>query len=98
MDDNTTVFWAWVLIILFFISLFYWVAQTDLMVLPEGHSFCDDKGYSSVSIGGSYEEMFGKVTCSSCYNGECKTEEFNVVKRFGIIIEDKIQTEGVQKR
>lgn len=69
--------------------LYFYTSQIDFFFLPEGHTFCVNKGYDSVSFGGSYSQKFGKVNCVSCYNGECRYEEFDVTKRFGIISEVK---------
>ena len=67
-------------------GLFWWLIQIDNF-LPQGYSFCNDQGYDSTSLYGSYSEKYGKVNCVSCYDGECIYEEFNVTRKFGIIRE-----------
>jgi len=69
--------------------VYCWYAES--LFLLEGRGFCERMGYDSVSILGTYSEKFGKVNCVSCYNEECIYEEFNVKKRFGIIMEDKTE-------
>lgn len=70
----------------FFACSLWYMVKSDFMDL-KGRSFCEAKGYDSVSIFGQYSEKFGKVSCVSCYNRECTYEEFNVTKKFGIIKE-----------
>ncbi len=76
------------LLILILILLGVWVLNVDYM-LPGGNLFCLDKGYDSTSWGGGYSEKYGKVKCVSCYDGDCVYEEFNVTKKFGIVMEDE---------
>lgn len=65
------------------------IMKTDPGFLPTGYYFCTEKGYDSTSMYGDYSEKFKKVECVSCYNSNCIYEEFNVTKKFGLIIEDK---------
>lgn len=76
-----------ILIVAVFLSIVVYTSNFD--VVFEGQNFCTDKGHDSVSLGGTYSEKFGKVKCISCYDGECIYEEFNVTKKFGIIVEEK---------
>jgi hypothetical protein len=80
-----------IVVAIFFIvfsGFMIWFFQTD-MIAPEGYQFCQSKGYEGTSLFGSYNQMYSKVSCVSCYGGECIYQEFNVTKRFGIIVEVK---------
>lgn len=77
-----------VTISLIFTIFTWWYFTTDGMFLPQGYNFCVDKGYESTSYLGSYNSMEGRVECVSCYKRDCQYKEFNVTKKFGIIMEE----------
>ena len=74
--------------ILLVVALGTYSSKKDF-ITPEGYSFCVEEGYDSVSLYGSYSERYGQVECFSCYKDDCIYKEFNVTKKFGLIVEDK---------
>ena len=45
-----------------------------------GYKFCKSQGYDNYAPGKDYSERFGKITCISCYGGDCESKEFKVHK------------------
>ncbi len=81
-------YWLIIFVIVFVAFMMFWFTKMDIET-PEGYSFCKSKGFDSVSLLGSYSEKFGKVECYSSYKDNIIYEEFNVTKKFGIIMEIK---------
>ena len=75
-----------IIIVIVLIAFMFWLSKIDFM-LPEGYAFCKNKGFDAISFSGSYSEKFGKVECYSSYKDNRIYEEFNVTKRFGIILD-----------
>ncbi len=88
LDFETLITFIFVIFGILLIVSLYYESNSDFL-RPEGTKFCQDQGYEKASFLGSYSERQGKVECVACYKQECEYEEFNVIKKFGIIREAK---------
>lgn len=75
------------LIIILSVVFFIWYFKIDFP-LTEGTNFCKSKGFEGTTLYGSYSGYHGKVQCTACYMSDCVHKEFNVTKKFGIIVEN----------